>query len=138
MTELMPELDKLRNKELSFGCYISYSENWHNYVEKIIFHDDFPHVFDWVDDLYCTDSDYTIIWHPLTRWRICYLHQSLQKRDDWYDHPDLSEKHPNTLLEGMYYLFDTYGLYDQNELQRMQYEKRPELKELLIQFSNYL
>lgn len=35
-------------------------------------------------------------------------------------------------------LMDNYSLYDQTELEWQKSEKRPELRELLIQFSNYL
>lgn len=39
---------------------------------------------------------------------------------------------------GLYRFFKKYLLYDQDELQRMQHEKRPELKNLLLKFWDYL
>lgn len=65
---------------------------------------------------------------PLTWGRITYL---AQVHSDWWDLDNVSSK----ILD----IFDNNrALYDQNELQRMTSPKRPELRELLIKFAEYI
>lgn len=122
---LDPILDKLRNKELSFWCFIK--ENpW-----------DTPLWATWGTFRYggkadTEDRSYdTIVGHPLTRWRICHLHNKLEL--EWNDQYEAWDA-----FVDMEILMDNYSLYDQTELEWQKSEKRPELRSLLIQFSNYL
>lgn len=146
MTTLDPALDKLRNKELRFWCFIE--TDIHSEAVRITelfdvasdditaynIWDELPH---W-EDIYCRVSVYSwdfwlnhiknILWHPLTRGRITYL---AQIHSDWWDLDNISSQ----VLD----IFDdNRELYDQNELQRMTSPKRPELRELLIKFAEYI
>lgn len=104
------ELDKLRDKTLSFWCVI---QNNAKLEERYDLSQSKSHI-------------YKVIWHPLTRWRIDHLDDNIENIDSYnicrYIWARLRESH----------------LLDKSEIERMQHEKRPELKELLIQFSNYL
>ena len=129
---LDPELDKLRNKELSFGCRITVQFDWQvTYIDKINYL-----LENWNCRTVGPSVERNIIsnnWHPLTWWRICHLLWA------WIN---LNTKNIQSLIStrwSMAAIFDyNSDLYDQNELQRMQHEKRPELKVLLKQFAEYI
>jgi len=147
---LCPDLDKLRNKELSFWCVIrcEWKESyilWHHinrtripsadeYCYKIM---SLKLRWEDISSNYNNFEWYDILWHPLTWWRIEHLSDL-----HWTE-----QMHPNATLDAIQEQYDTihmidifltwYFLKDQNELQRMEHEKRPELKELLIQFASY-
>lgn len=119
---LIPELDKLRDKTLSFWCKVLLVWWWYLVLvnkEKFSLYDteDWNRIDSWNIDL--------IVWHPLTRWRIEYLHQT--RNNDTDEYWSIHEL----------FLFNP-ELYDKSELERMQSPHREELKKLLIQFSNYL
>lgn len=61
--------------------------------------------------------------NPITRWRIFRLYR-MRDMDIYND------------LHKFFCEYD--DLADKSEIERMKHERRPELKELLIQFSNYL
>ena len=121
LMKLDPELDKLRNKELSFWCAYT------NWSLKVAW--EYTRYTDWLHPW--DKEDKVIIWHPLTWWRICHLLWA------WIN---LNTKNIQSLIStrwSMVAIFDyNSDLYDQNELQRMQSPYRPELKELLIKFSD--
>lgn len=132
---LCPELDKLRNKEKSFGCFVFQKARWWvGYYRAVRF--DWTTVECWGYELYDIE-DYNILWHPLNWWRIEHLSDL-----HWTEQLD-----PNVTLDAIQEQYDTihmidifltwHSLKDQNELQRQTNEKRPELKELLIQFASY-
>ena len=119
------ELDKLRDKTLSFWCVVDIWRQWPNPLIRCltIWYNKYKDIdWEYIYEEFCPDN---IIWHPLTRWRIEYLHHT---------------KNDNT--EEYWYILsllrDNPELYNQSELERQTHEKRPELKKLLIQFSNYL
>lgn len=137
-------LDKLRDKTLSFWCKIidkTHSFFWKSVPEEMIIVSKSMEFYetDWVYLLHyrwnptvnfpiediLDGEKCEIIWHPLTRWRIEYLHHT--KNNDTDEYWSIHEL----------FLFNP-ELYNQSELERMQHEKRPELKELLLKFSNYL
>ena len=137
-------LDKLRDKTLSFWCKIidkTHSFFWKSVPEEMIIVSKSMEFYetDWVYLLHyrwnptvnfpiediLDGEKCEIIWHPLTRWRIEYLHHT--KNNDTDEYWSIHEL----------FLFNP-ELYNQSELERMQHEKRPQLRELLIQFSNYL
>ncbi len=157
---LIPELDKLRNKELSFWCRVidkTHSFFWKSVPEEMIivskgmeFHEtDWVYFgilhYRWNDIVNFLTKDilygekYEIIWHPLTRWRLSKIFREkkiLEIKSNWTKIIDEN-------FWKLYYLiklrFDNnVYMYDQSELERMQHEKRPELEKLLIQFTNYL
>lgn len=142
---LDPSLDKLRNKELRFWTYIC--SEWFILVianvefPRLIEGDNTPYYRTIYSDKLLTAEQFTVIWMPLTRWRIRCVLLKYQNRQILIKslgaRKCLSEVWD--ILDELGILFDcNYELYDQNELQRMKNEKRPELKTLLIQFSNYL
>lgn len=141
---LCPELDKLRNKELSFWCYVYATVpyvNWTTLTDTFIVKNaQDSHVRFWKDllvmpilwawnSIVC-ESDVKILGHPLTRGRIYYVYKtklifikSLSTRTAYGDIQFIFNSNPE--------------LYDQNELQRMLSPHREKLKELLIQFAYY-
>lgn len=167
------ELDKLRDKTLSFWCLLKFKEEqlheWYGTVFLYKYVRQWSSSSEWYDwgrvsewQLQCSnmrnwefkiiwlrdrntmyrspdeeweyicdelvEKYFDILWKPLTRWRITYLFQT---NEDWWDKDYIASK----ILD----LFeDSKELYNQSELERQTHEKRPELKELLIQFSNYL
>lgn len=160
MTTLDPQLNKLRNKELSFGCVISYQWNdfriqgvddgeWQdgewNIIRCLIIGSGRPMLKDW---------SYSIIWHPLTRGRILTTYNqafrdnnetliSYTKDTSNIDkrYRELSKK--NWALVATIHQIESifnedFVLYEQNELQRMTSPKRPELRELLVKFAEYI
>lgn len=143
------ELDKLRDKTLSFWCLLNvsfYDNEEHKYLWKyiscVLNNNRFAVVdelIDYKNSLYWLwkftkeDEWIEIIWHPLTRWRIehCY-------RDNY---PINKPVHKYITMRTLIYRWfesNRETAYNQSELERMQHEKRPELKELLLKFSNYL
>lgn len=130
------ELDKLRNKEKSFWCYVFQKARWEvNYYRAVWF--EWTKVECWWFELYDIE-DYNIIWHPLTRWRIEHLFRNNKPADpDWTSCiPYRFDKCYRDIGFCLNEMWET--AYDQNELQRQLHAKRPRLKGLLKQFSDYL
>lgn len=142
------ELDKLRDKTLSFWCKIidkTHSFFWKSVPEEMIIVSKSMEFYetDWVYLLHyrwnptvnfpiediLDGEKCEIIWHPLTRWRIEHYYKN---NGTDYKYTQIYIK-IRTRFEN-----SREKAYNQSELERMQHEKRPELKELLIQFSNYL
>lgn len=127
------ELDKLRDKTLSFGCVIFEKSWWDVNYHRITTakkQDNWEYTCEcWWYEIFDI-SEYNIIWNQLNRWRICYLYH---ESDNWYNQ---NKDHTINSIQDI--LINNYIMLNQSELERMQYEKRPELRELLIQFSNYL
>lgn len=120
------ELDKLRDKTLSFWCVVDIWRQWLNPLIRCltIWYNKYKDIdWEYIYEEFCPDK---IIWHPLTRWRIDHLDDNIENIDSYnicrYIWARLRESH----------------LLDKSEIERMQHEKRPELKELLLKFSNYL
>lgn len=130
---LNKELDKLRDKTLSFGCVIFEKSWWEvNYhrITTVKKQDNWEYTCEcWWYEIFDI-SDYNIIWHPLTLWRIYHIYWNVNQ---W--NRDLAFYEVRHAIEQ--WLVDNNRL-DKSELERMQHEKRPELRELLIKFSNYL
>lgn len=137
---LIPELDKLRNKEMSFGCYCTGFYDWldETVCGKFIGTEEDYIWTDWIRSihgyiLYNNEIKF-VKWieafsHPLTWWRICYINRK----------EGLYNMDVRVWFRKIEDVFQKYRvLYDQNELQRMEHEKWPELKELLIQFTSYI
>ena len=119
------ELDKLRDKTISFWCHIIWSK-WEWIIiwnEMILF---WEKVFHWFDTQ-------EMIWHPLTYWRIYSLSYKLRNTKSWKVADEIL--YNKTDIER---ILKENDLIDKSELERQTHEKRSELKELLIQFSNYL
>lgn len=121
----------IADKTLSFWCLLTW---WLIFDTKQSVMTEYDEKFDnWPEIL-----PEEIIWHPLTWWRIQLLmvnmEPSLEKRikSNGLDIEELD------LVWWLYKIFKENLLYDQNELQRMEHEKRPELKKLLMQFADYL
>lgn len=72
---------------------------------------------------------FDILWKPLTRWRIEHYYRN---NGTDYKYTQIYIK-IRTRFEN-----SRETAYNQSELERQTHEKRSELKELLIQFSNYL
>lgn len=136
------ELDKLRDKTLSFWCLLNvsfYDNEEHKYlwkyiscvlnnnrfavVDELI---DYKNSLYWLWEFTKEDEWIEIIWHPLTRWRIDHLDDNIENIDSY------------NICRYIWAILRESHLLDKSEIERMQHEKRPELKELLIQFSNYL
>ena len=135
-TMLDKSLDKLRDKTLSFWCVISIYDNDYDLHEcRIIWNHYKDYVF--TTDIWIVGEALNIIWHPLTRWRIEYSRRSITKKIIEYN---IQDDYPLRLMydEIRRFLNRNYELYNQSELERMQSPHREKLKELLIQFSNYL
>lgn len=120
------ELDKLRDKTLSFWCVVDIWRQWPNPLIRCltIWYNKYKDIdWEYIYEEFCPDN---IIWHPLTRWRIDHLDDNIENIDSYnicrYIWARLRESH----------------LLDKSEIERMQHEKRPELKELLVLFSNYI
>lgn len=139
---LIPELDKLRDKTLSFWCVLWRYET--EYDKELTMgtyiSDNVPDeytiqyrvkLFNWKVIKMDSEYEYKIIWHPLTLWRIEHIYWSIDK-ENRYDKLFVELKH--LILK---WIVDN-NIIDKSELERMQHEKWPELKELLLQFSNYL
>lgn len=137
---LIPELDKLRDKKLSFGCVLELTEEYRSWFITLPKWENV--LYAWFENKYWTvikidkvgDNPqwmikYKILWHPLTRWRI----------EHYYRNNGTDYKYTLIYIQ-IHTRFENSRktAYNQSELERMQHEKRPELKELLIQFSNYL
>lgn len=129
-------LDKLRDKTLKFWCVLELTEEYRSWYITLpkwenVLYAGFENKYwtvihiDRVADNPQWMIKYKIAWMPLTRWRIEYLHQT--KNNDTDEYWSIHEL----------FLFNP-ELYDQSELERQTHEKRPELRELLILFSNYL
>lgn len=160
------ELDKLRDKTLSFGCFVNWIEWDARECLRFICNEEEKsyqprrmHVNsdEWSFMMPEEWFDYEIIWHPLTysdiKFHIQWENSSYSSRLCWPDRSDPRdmEKDPHWIetlneskdfnilcnkIEELFYAFPS--LYKMTELERQAHEKRPELKEFLIQFSNYL
>lgn len=155
---LDPDLDKLRNKELSFGCVIDtaiyekeqititslFDVCWS--IEKFTIWDRLPH---W-EKIYCRvleygwnfgiDNIYNTIWHPLTRWRAERMGMKAMSpdiKDEVETYIDRFESVKKIMFD-IRIILSSYHLIDKNELQWQAHEKRPKLKDLLKQLSDYL
>lgn len=163
MSELNKALDKLRNKDFTIWCVFRYpqivegnrmliqvvngrrvdsciyEEQYYNpdhpydsvkasqyIIDKQLYHQgEFSE--EELTSMTVEDLSIDIIWHPLKRGRLSYLRSKLGEIDERFkiaEIPMIFEEH--------------IELYDQNELQRMKHEKRPELEKLLIEFSTLL
>lgn len=143
------ELDKLRDKTLSFGCRVidkTHSFFWKSVPEEMIIVSKNMEFYetDWVYLLHyrwnptvnfpiediLDGEKCEIIWNPLTRWRIYSLRFKVNKQsiliDVW-----------NT-VDNIWCLLSIMDMFDKTEIERMKSPHREELKKLLIQFSNYL
>lgn len=105
------ELDKLRDKTLSFWCVIM-KEDWISYRTSWIW--------------WQIPVNYIVLGHPLTRWRIEHIEDSIENIDS------------HNICRYIWSILRENHLLDKSELERMQHEKRLDLRELLIQFSNYI
>lgn len=140
---LAPELDKLRDKTLSFWCIIHHDseicpdgcsiDEWRcvytdrEWINCISYEEEWSHQN--TQSHISFDYKYEVHGHPLTRWRIAYLFQT---NVDWWDKDYIASKVLDVFESSL-------ELYNQDELQRIEDKKvRLELKGLLIQFSNYL
>jgi len=89
LTDLQLDIMKLwASKELSFGCICEFVTKqyydkyivmyqWISWKEKI-----FAEYISLEKDMnwfYDTDWGFEIIWHPITRWRLCYLRRKLME-----------------------------------------------------------
>ena len=70
-----------------------------------------------------------IIWHPLTLGRIYKL---------WYDHFMATGSDIIYQMQCIMTDIQAIWLADKTEVERMQHEKRPELRSLLIKFAEYI
>lgn len=136
---LSPELDALRDKTLRFGCLLL-DLNWYDndivlcmYITDRNVDDRKNEVMyqyltdEWIV-VYGTWSPNTILWHPLTWWRLTYYHELHSDRGDIDD--------ARSRIDNIF--FKNIELYAQDETQRMKHEQRPELFELLKEFSDLL
>lgn len=129
---LCPELDKLRNKDLSFGCITTIwtviTKDWEKTMDGDWFiFDDYPEL-----------NEHDILGHPITWWRLDHLSDL-----HWSE-----QINPDVTLDEIQEQYDTihlieirltqYFAKDKTEIERMQHEKRPELKSLLTKFQNIL
>lgn len=105
------ELDKLRDKTLSFWCVIIKSD-WTIYRSSGVW--------------WTMPVSNKILGHPLVRGRIEHLDDNIENIDSY------------NICRYIWAILRESHLLDKSEIERMQHENRPELKELLIQFSNYL
>lgn len=136
------ELDKLRDKTLSFGCIVVRDQRertvTRNGVDKYLWVDltRGDQLDDYVD--YQLTEVLVVIWHPLTRWRIEHIFRNNKPADpDWTSCiPYRFDKCYRDIGFCLNEMWET--TYDQNELQRQLHAKRPRLKGLLKQFSDYL
>lgn len=122
-------LDKLRDKTLSFGLAFeigllearvirAWAEVWRARQLQI----------EWLLRQHFL-SRATIIWHPLTRWRLCRLYRNVPEQ----------ERGESCVIEELQEIFIHHPeLYDQDELQRESHEKRLELFDLLKEFAALL
>ena len=108
------ELDKLRDKTISFWCVIM-KEDWTSYRTSWIW--------------WAIPVNNRVLGHPLTRWRIEHYYRN---HGTDYQFTQIY----NAIKRYFEYNWET--AFGQSELERQTHEKRSELKELLIQFSNYL
>jgi len=142
MTTLDPALDKLRNKELSFGCmmrkkdrlwYLIYVQS--SYKSLILWWTYW--IWNSTAQLNMVAEEY-IIWHPLTWGRLCHLGYPKLLNNKVHSREDTRCEEMWKLLINIEDLLLDMQSFDQNELQRMQHEKRPKLRELLIKFAEYI
>ncbi len=132
----------VRDKTLSFGCYIS-SPSW-IFIERkdkstFNYYDiNCDSVWWWnlIKYKHRTNNieywkNIEIIWHSINWWRIEHVYMNVDK-EKRFDRLFIELKHQ------MFKWIVDNNLIDQSELERQTHEKRPELKSLLMQFSNYL
>lgn len=77
LTDLQLEIMKLwSSKELSFGCIVEHKSYWYWYV---LWNESYKFLSkNWTFSWFAVDK---IIWHPITRWRLCYLRQTDKSED---------------------------------------------------------
>ena len=121
------ELNKLRDKTLSFWCFIK-EYPWESMLWAAWWtfrswskQDSEDRVYD------------EILWHPLTYWRIYSLSYKLRSTKSWKVADEIL--YNKTDIER---ILKEKDLIDKTELERQQSPHREELKELLLKFSNYL
>jgi len=150
------ELDKLRDKTLSFWCLLNvsfYDNEEHKYlwkyiscflnsnrfavVDELI---DYKNSLYWLWPFTKEDEWIEIIWHPINWWRLYILRHwikpsYLELWEPQYDHAKYNEFYLcfEDIKDLMYHIW-----FDKSEIERMQNEYWEDLKKLLIQFSNYL
>lgn len=134
MITLDPALDKLRNKELSFWLHFSLwnydwvviSEWWEVRWKRWL-------QLEWLRrQVFLEQAE--IIWHALTWGRIEYLSNGRWKyTEEWFD-----DNRFNSWQDIVTLLDTDPRLYDQTEIERMTSPKRPELRELLVKFAEYI
>lgn len=163
------ELNKLRDKTLSFWCRIidkTHSFFWKSVPEEMIIVSKSMEFYetDWVYLLHyrwnptvnfpiediLDGEKCEIIWNQLTRWRIEYLKKLkliyYTSSFVWVEYNSIERQKASHLCHEFLWVcsqilikFDeNIERYNQSELERMKHEKRPELKKLLLKFSNYL
>lgn len=147
------ELDKLRDKTLSFWCHIIsksiwiYKKKWikvlwHNWWwDYMCFYrvDTSENKEEYKKDFwYCLvevikNGSYEIIWHPINYWRIYSLSYKLRNTKSWKVADEIL--YNKTDIER---ILKENDLMDKTELERQKSPHWEDLRELLIQFSNYL
>lgn len=154
---LKSSLDVLRNKELSFGCYVRalHRCNHHNeavfwiYISHTVVkvdhngNDTLVRLF--VDGKFCIvwSTRMQVLlnnyWHPLTRWRLYQLWHwrkpaYLEVGEPEYDRNEYNKFY--LCFENIKDIFYTIW-FDKTEIERMKHDKRNELYLLLIEFVQY-
>lgn len=139
------ELDKLRDKTLSFWCIIQIIDNEWNFEYWTVLRNN--HWFEilallgkktnWYNTEYIKKTE--IIWHPLTRWRLYQLWHwrkpaYLEVGEPEYDRNEYNKFY--LCFENIKDIFYTIW-FDKTEIERMKHDKRNELYLLLIEFVQY-
>lgn len=124
LTPLQLQIQERSDKTLSFWCLLDIKTLWDYdvsdvpyWVLRAISDCDFIYwneVFDFLDN---TSFKYTIIWHPMNRWRLCYLYKDIK----WYNEP-------------WRYMFHYFKQVDNNCCQQTVLERPVELQELVLNF----
>lgn len=97
----------------TFICAMYYKDNVSNAIHEFNFIE-----AEWAE----------VMWHPLTYWQICYKHRI-----------DGGDDERSAYFNAIVMIFHEFPeLYNQDETEWIKHEKRPELKNLLMTFSNYI
>lgn len=119
LTEKQLKVQQRADKTLSFGCLIEKFSYWWPIIAKVINHtepqamaDTWDYTEDRIDirDEYDWNStitdweewkDYTIIWHPMTRWRLNWL---LNKKltHEWEDMMLYIDNNPDIMIQDIF------------------------------------
>jgi len=139
MTTLDPALDKLRNKEVSFGCVVKSRGTEYIFLTR---QDESYHTVATLDFRMFTvrgdKLDDEIIWHPLTRGRLCHLGYPKLWNNKVHSREDTRCEEMWKLLINIEDLLLDMQSFDKTEIERMTSPKRPELRELLVKFAEYI